>query len=122
MERRKETGEKTIRVDNESHEDTEKERSGDDCFSAKEIYYDAQSEVHDTVKWVTNESVKNGNGSVETMKPYETECLGQVITVENDSTGPTNQDTECKSQEETKAMAKSKDDSDQNDEGNFMIH
>ena len=119
MEKRKETKERITRGDSESREDTEQERSGDNCFSTKEIYYDARSEVHETVKWVTNESDKNGNGSVDTIEPYETEHLSQVIIVVNDSTGPTNQDTEYKSQEETKAMAKSKDDSDQNDEEEF---
>ena len=58
MERRKETGEKTTRVDSESHEDTEQERSGNNCFNIEEIYYDAQSEEHETFKWVTNESAK----------------------------------------------------------------
>ena len=50
---------------------------------------------------------------------HETEHRGRVITIENDSTGSTNQNTECESQEEIKAMAKSKDDSDQNDEEEF---
>ena len=61
----------------------------------------------------------NGNDSVETRKTYKTEHLGQVITIENDSTGPSNQNTECESEEETKTMAQSKDDSDQNDEEEF---
>ena len=58
MEKRKETKERITRGDSESREDTEQERSGDNCFSTKEIYYDARSEVHETVKWVTNESDK----------------------------------------------------------------
>ena len=53
------------------------------------------------------------------MKPYETEHLSQVIIVENGSADPTDQDIECKAQEETKAMAKRKDDYDQNDKEEF---
>ena len=54
---------------------------------------------------------------METMKPYETEHLSQV---ENGSADPTDQDIEFKAQEETKAMAKRKDDFDQNDKEEFF--
>ena len=116
-EKRKETEGRTTRSDGESQEDTEQERGGDDCFSTIEDY--ARSKVHETGKWVTNESFNNGNGSVNTTIPYETEHLSKVSTVVNDSTSPTVQDTASQSQGETKAMAKSRDDPDQDNKEEF---
>ena len=115
--KRKETEGRTTRSDRESREDTEQERGGDDCFSTIEVY--ARSKVHETLKWVTNESIKNGNGSVNTTIPDETEHFSLVTTVVNVSTSPTDQDTGFQSQGETKAMAKNRDDPDQDNEEEF---
>ena len=45
---------------------------------------------------------------METMKPYETEHLSQVLIVENGFTDPTDQDIECKAQEEPRLWLKGK--------------
>ena len=119
MEKREETVERTTRSSSKSYEDTEQEQSGDDYFSERDIYYDARSDVHETDKWVTNESIENENNSIDTIGQYETEHLIHVITVVNDSTSNTNQDTDSHSQEDIKVKTERKDDSDQNDEEEF---
>ena len=112
MKKRKEAEERTTRSNSESCEDTEQERCGVDCFSTIEVY--AWSKVYRSVKWVTNESIRNGNGSVNITIQDGTEHINQVSAGVNDSTNPTDQDTGSQYQGETKAMAKSKDDSDEN--------
>ena len=60
-----------------------------------------------------NESIRNGIGSVNITIQEGTKHLNQVSAVVNDSTNPTDQDIGFQCQGETKAMAKSDDDSDQ---------
>ena len=82
------------------------ERSGDDCFSTIKVY--TRSEIHTAVKWISNESLIDGDTSVNVTIQDRIEHPSQASAVKIDSTDSTDYSTEFQCQRETKTMAKSK--------------